>query len=169
MWFVFENPGIPWESSKARWKGQFVLLHSSLFLDYTQGCLYPGRVANWCLQPCIERHQRELLLCVPVWILQLSPDVQRMRRKACWGCVFLLWLRPVTDGTDSLYEQIQLVPVFIFLLTDRQRCSAVHLLGCCLQSTGSIHINVALFHTVIYAVLITPETCTKACKDIKVL
>lgn len=45
------------------------------------------------------------------------------------------------------------------------KCSAVYLPGCCFQSTDSIHINVALLHTVIYAVFITPETCTRACKD----
>lgn len=50
------------------------------------------------------------------------------------------------------------------LLEDGARCSAVYLL---FPEPGSIHINVALSHAVIYAVFITPETCTRACKVIK--
>lgn len=69
------------------------------------------------------------------------------------------------DGKDFL--QIQAFTVFLLLFEAGMGCSAVHLLGCCLQSTGSIHINVALLQTVIYAIFCTPETCTRVCKDIK--
>lgn len=62
-------------------KGQFVL-NILLFLDYTQCYLYPDSVADLCLEECIERDEREWLLCFPVWILQLSPSyVQHKREK----------------------------------------------------------------------------------------
>lgn len=95
----------------------------------------------------MKAEQEEPALHFPVWCLQFPLPVCR------------------AAAEDS---QLQMKYIFftasVELLEDGARCSAVYLL---FPEPGSIHINVALSHAVIYAVFITPETCTGACKVIK--
>jgi len=119
-------------------------------------------VADLCLEESVEMFMPFL-----VWILPLSPADPQCEEGTRGLCFCSGQGGSVTDGTDFLQDQIQTLTVFILLLEDGTRCSSVRLLGCCFQSADSIHINVALLHTVIYAGFVTPGTRTRVCKDIK--
>lgn len=151
---------------------------SSLLGQTITRCLTEGCVAakehlwGWFLRGGHEKRSEEIGLVFPsVWVLHFSSPVRNVSvgkqhagtARSCWS-----WGGPAAGGAASLYARANSdFTVFIFLLEAGTRCSAVRLLGCCSQGPGSIHINVVLFHTVISAVFITPETCTGACKGIK--
>lgn len=116
-------------------KGGFVL--SILLLDCTQGGLYPDCVT--------EGDQRELLLWFPAWILHSIPSYlqQKCEEKGTVGlCVsapakeHLAQMEPFSPRANLGFHKV--CPV---VWGWREVLSSA-LLGCCFQSTESIHINV---------------------------
>lgn len=101
-----------------------------------------------------------ITLCFPVWILWLSPSYLQRECEAWWDHVFLLRPRRVCHRF-SPRANLDFNSVHLAVWGWNE------LLSSWFQSTNSIHINAALLHMVIDAAFVTPETCTRACKDIK--